>query len=165
MKKGKIFAYLLLLTTASCLAPSLSAQSRPAQPSLTAARSPARPAPAESAIRQLMADQSAAWNRGSIDDFMKGYWNNDSLLFIGKSGLTYGYARSLANYKKNYDSPDKMGQLTFTLLKIDKLSPEYCFVIGKWALKRKAGDVGGIYTLLFRKINGQWLIVADHTQG
>jgi len=154
MKKGKIFAF-LLLTTAPCFAPPLSAQS----PTV------AQPAPDETAIRQLMSAQSAAWNRGSIEDFMKGYWNNDSLLFIGKSGLTYGYAQSLANYKKNYDSPDKMGQLTFTLLKIDKLSPEYCFVIGKWALKRKAGDVGGIYTLLFRKINGQWLIVADHTQG
>src|SRR6478672_13811496 len=79
MNKGKIFAFLLLLTTASCFAPSLSAQSPTSS----------QPAPDEAAIRQLMADQSAAWNRGSIDDFMKGYWNNDSLLFIGKPGLTY----------------------------------------------------------------------------
>ena len=117
----------------------------------------------ETAIRKLMADQAAAWNRGSIDDFMKGYWNNDSLIFVGKSGLSYGYTTALNNYKKNYNSPDKMGTLFFTLLKINKLSPDYCFVIGKWFLKRKAGDVGGIYTLLFRKIDGRWVIVADHT--
>ena len=116
-----------------------------------------------SAIQKVMADQAAAWNRGSIDDFMKGYWQNDSLIFIGKSGITYGYANALDNYKKNYDSPDKMGQLFFTLLKINQLSPDYCFVIGKWLLKRTAGDIGGIYTLVFRKINGYWLIVADHT--
>jgi len=117
----------------------------------------------EAAIRRLMDDQTAAWNRGNIDDFMKGYWESDSLVFIGKSGPTYGYAAALARYKASYDSPDKMGQLTFSELKITRLSPEYCFVIGKWALKRKAGDVGGTYTLLFRKIGGKWFIVVDHT--
>jgi len=33
----------------------------------------------EAAIRRLMNDQTAAWNRGNIDDFMKGYWESDSL--------------------------------------------------------------------------------------
>jgi ketosteroid isomerase-like protein len=117
----------------------------------------------EGAIRKVMADQAAAWNRGNLDDFMKGYWNNDSLIFIGKSGINYGYATALNNYKKNYDSPDKMGKLFFTLLKINRLSPDYCFVIGKWLLKRKVGDIGGIYTLVFRRIGGRWLIVSDHT--
>ena len=117
----------------------------------------------EKAIRQVMADQATAWNRGSIDDFMKGYWDNDSLVFVGKSGPTYGYKQTLANYKSHYDSPDKMGKLFFTLLSIKELSPEYCFVIGKWLLKRKAGDVGGTYTLLFRKIAGRWQVVVDHT--
>ena len=114
-------------------------------------------------IRQIMADQAAAWNKGNIDEFMKGYWNNDSLVFVGQTGLTYGYSRTLANYKKRYDSPDKMGQLFFTLLSIKQLSPDYCFVLGKWLLKRKIGDVGGIYSLLFRKIDGRWQIVVDHT--
>lgn len=117
----------------------------------------------EKAIRQVMADQAAAWNRGSIDDFMKGYWNNDSLVFVGKSGPTYGYGQTLTGYKQHYDTPDKMGKLFFTLLSIKELSPEYCFVVGKWLLKRKAGDVGGTYTLLFRKIGGRWQIVVDHT--
>lgn len=118
---------------------------------------------APSAIRKVMADQTAAWNRGSIDDFMKGYWHNDSLIFVGKEGIRYGYSTTLNNYKKNYDSPDKMGKLFFTLLRVDRLSPDHYSVIGKWLLKRKAGDVGGIYTLLFRKIGGSWLIVVDHT--
>ena len=128
-----------------------------------AAQSGDAPPKDAAAIQKVMAAQSEAWNRGSIDDFMKGYWQNDSLLFIGQSGITYGYMNALNNYKKNYSDADKMGKLFFTLLKINKLSPDYCFVIGKWFLKRKAGDVGGIYTLLFRKIGGRWLIVADHT--
>jgi len=118
---------------------------------------------AEHAIRKVMADQAEAWNRGSIEDFMKGYWNSDSLVFVGKSGLTYGYAKTLDNYKKHYDSPQKMGKLFFTLLSIRELSPGYCFVLGKWLLKRQAGDIGGTYSLLFRKIGGRWVIVVDHT--
>ena len=128
-----------------------------------AAQSGDAPPKDAAAIQKIMAAQSEAWNRGSIDDFMKGYWQNDSLLFIGQSGITYGYTNALNNYKKNYSDADKMGKLFFTLLKINKLSPDYCFVIGKWFLKRKAGDVGGIYTLLFRKIDEHWVIVADHS--
>jgi len=151
----QLLSLLLLLTTITCFSQTKDASAIPktGTPSTTAS----------SAIRKLMADQSAAWNRGSLDDFMKGYWNNDSLVFIGQAGPTYGYQQALSNYKKHYDSPDKMGQLTFTLIKIDQLSPDYCFVIGKWALKRNAGDVGGTYTLLFRKIKGSWVIIVDHT--
>src|ERR1700722_5652525 len=130
----------------------------------TASPSPAATPPsAETAIRQLMADQAAAWNKGNIDEFMKGYWNNDSLMFIGHSGITYGYQQTLDHYKKDYSNADQMGKLFFTLLKVKRLSPDYYFVIGKWLLKRKTGDIGGIYTLLFRKIDGQWRIVCDHT--
>ena len=68
----------------------------PAQPPL------AQPSKDEAAIRGIMADQVDAWNKGNIDAFMKGYWNNDSLVFIGKSGPSYGYHQALANYKKNY---------------------------------------------------------------
>jgi ketosteroid isomerase-like protein len=117
----------------------------------------------ETAIRQIMANQADAWNKGNVDAFMKGYWNNDSLVFIGKSGPSYGYRQALANYKKNYNGPDQMGKLFFDLLKVKRLSSDYYFVIGKWFLKRKSGDIGGIYTLLFRKINGEWRIIVDHT--
>jgi ketosteroid isomerase-like protein len=117
----------------------------------------------DTAVRKVLADQAAAWNRGSVDEFMKSYWNDDSLMFVGQSGITYGYAPSLAHYKATYNDADKMGTLFFSLLEVKKLSDTYCFVIGKWFLKRKAGDVGGVFSLLFRKIGGHWLIVVDHT--
>jgi ketosteroid isomerase-like protein len=117
----------------------------------------------EKAIRNLLATQSAAWNRGDIDSFMKGYWENDSLMFIGSSGITYGWTNTLNKYKKGYPDTVTMGKLTFTLLHLKKLSGEYYQVIGKWFLKRSVGDVGGHFTLLFRKIKGQWVIVSDHS--
>jgi ketosteroid isomerase-like protein len=114
-------------------------------------------------IREILEKQDAAWNRGDIDAFMKGYWENDSLMFIGKSGVTYGWTNTLKNYKKGYPDTAAMGKLTFTLIQLKKLSKEYYHVTGKWFLKRSIGDVGGHFTLLFRKINGRWVIISDHS--
>jgi ketosteroid isomerase-like protein len=117
----------------------------------------------EKAIIDLLNKQTQAWNHGRIDEFMNGYWQNDSLMFIGKTGVTYGYQNTLNNYKKNYNDSSKMGKLFFEFLQIKKLSADYYWVLGKWFLKRSIGDVAGYYTLLFRKIKGRWLIVADHS--
>ncbi|MEO7924773.1 MAG: DUF4440 domain-containing protein [Chitinophagaceae bacterium] len=117
----------------------------------------------ETAIRQLLANQSAAWNRGDLESFMVGYWNNDSLMFIGKSGVTYGWTNTLNNYKKGYPDTASMGKLNFTLLKIDRLSKEYYHVTGKWYLNRSIGDLSGHFTLVFRKMRGSWVIIADHS--
>lgn len=114
-------------------------------------------------IVAVLSSQSEAWNRGSIEDYMQGYWNNDSLVFVGKSGPTYGYRRTLENYKKSYSDTTKMGKLYFDILQVKALSKECYFVLGKWSLKRTIGDVGGCFTLIFRKIKGEWLIVADHS--
>jgi len=117
----------------------------------------------EMAVRKILSDQSAAWNHGDIEGFMHGYWENDSLMFIGKNGVTYSWNKTLSNYKKNYPDTASMGKLAFTLISVKYLSPEYYHVIGKWHLQRSIGNLEGHFTLLFRKINGQWVIIADHS--
>lgn len=117
----------------------------------------------ETEIRNVLEKQNAAWSRGDVDAFMVGYWEHDSLMFIGKSGVTYGYKNTLANYKKNYPDTSAMGKLTFTLIQVKQLSPEYFHVIGKYYLTRTIGDASGHFTLLFRKINGKWVIISDHS--
>lgn len=118
----------------------------------------------EQQIQSLLDAQVKAWNEGKIDEFMKAYWQSDSLMFISSNGITYGYNATLEGYHKRYPDRDAMGQLTFTILKMNRISNDSYFVIGKWFLKReKKGDVGGHFTLLWKKINGEWVIVADHT--
>ncbi|RSK45232.1 YybH family protein [Hymenobacter rigui] len=132
----------------------------------TAARplSPASASAARQAIRQVLTTQTAAWNRGDVAGFMQGYWQNDSLVFIGKSGLTYGWQRTLDNYRRSYPTPAAMGQLDFSNLRIQPLSPDAAQVIGRWHLARPAaGDLQGHFLLVFRRINGQWVVVADHS--
>ena len=114
-------------------------------------------------ILGLLNRQTTDWNKGNIDSFMSGYWQSDSLMFIGKNGITYGYEQTRDNYRKNYHDTAQMGQLTFNVLEVKRLSAEYYFVVGKWFLRRSVGDIGGIYTLVFRKIKGRWMIIADHS--
>lgn len=109
-----------------------------------------------------MKEQETAWNNGDIPGFMKHYWENDSLKFIGSKGITYGWKNTLDNYVKGYPDKEAMGILTFTLIEVTRLSRNSVYVIGKWELtKEKAA--GGYFTLLWKKINGKWVIVADHT--
>lgn len=117
----------------------------------------------EQSIRTILAQQTLAWNNGNQEAFMKGYWQSDSLMFIGKSGITYGWQKTLDNYKKNYPDTASMGKLNFDLLSVKPVAENYFFVVGKWHLTRSIGDVGGVFTLLFRKVKNQWVIIADHS--
>jgi ketosteroid isomerase-like protein len=117
----------------------------------------------EKAIRNVLSTQTTAWNSGNLDRFMIGYWENDSLMFIGKNGVTYGWKNTLKNYKTNYSDTAAMGKLEFTLIQLKRLSKEYYHVTGKWFLKRSIGDLSGHFTLLFRKINNKWVIISDHS--
>lgn len=117
----------------------------------------------EAAIRNLLEEQRLAWNTGDLETFMGTYWQSDSLMFIGKSGVTYGWQNTLDNYKKGYPDTAAMGKLNFDILEVKRLSGIYFFVVGKWHLTRSIGDVGGHFTLLFKKVKNKWVIVADHS--
>jgi ketosteroid isomerase-like protein len=139
----KIFYLLLLLITISS---TLSAQSKD-----------------ELTIRKALNEQLAAWNAGDVNRFMLTYWTSDSLMFIGKNDITYGWQNTLESYKKGYPDTTAMGKLDFDILHVKRLSVLYFFVVGKWHLTRSIGDVGGHFTLLFKKIKNKWVIVADHS--
>lgn len=117
----------------------------------------------EAKIRELLTTQTGAWNRGDIEGFMQTYWKSDSLMFVGKSGVTRGWQQTLENYKKGYPDTTAMGKLSFDIITVKSLSPEYFYVVGKWMLKRSIGDLSGHYDLLLRKIKGRWVIIADHS--
>jgi ketosteroid isomerase-like protein len=94
---------------------------------------------------------------------MSGYLKSDSLVFIGKSGPTYGYDNTLNNYKKNYPDASHMGKLNFEIVSMKPLGGNYYFVIGKWYLKRTVGDINGVFTLVLRNTKDGWKIISDHS--
>ncbi len=122
-------------------------------------------ATAEEQIRQVLTDQTAAWNRGDIAAFATTYVNSPDLVFIGKS-VSRGYSQMLERYRQNYPTPEKMGKLRFSDLEIKVLDAKYANVLGRFHLERMAeagGNADGVFTLLFTKTAQGWKIIQDHT--
>lgn len=114
------------------------------------------------AIRSVLGKQVNAWNEGNIDAFMEGYWKSDSLLFIG-SKITYGWDSTLVRYKKSYPDKATMGQLRFDIMRVDFVSNDNYLVTGRYTLLRASDQPTGIFTIWLKRVNGEWVVVYDHT--
>jgi ketosteroid isomerase-like protein len=114
-------------------------------------------------IRKVMDEQVAAWNKGDIDSFMKGYWNSPQMTFVSGDNVTKGWQPTLERYKKSYDSRAKMGVLSFTDLEITVTSKNSAVVLGRFTLVRESDKPTGMFTLNFRKFKDGWKIILDHT--
>ena len=143
----KIFLFIFLF--AGLFAATVAAQSKDAK--------------IKSEIQTALTVQTAAWNAGSIDDFMQGYWNSPELVFVSGANVTKGWQPTIDRYKKKYDSQAKMGVLMFSDLEIEVLSKDSAVVLGSWALQREGDKPHGKFTLIFRKFKDGWKIVHDHT--
>lgn len=115
------------------------------------------------AVLDVLEQQRSAWNKGDVEAYMQGYSKNDSLLFVGKNGPTYGWQKTLDNYKRGYPDKAAMGFLTFGIKKVEFLNKDVAFVLGSWNLKREKDEPKGYFTLLLKKINGEWKVVVDHS--
>ena len=67
------------------------------------------------------------------------------------------------SYKKGYDTREKMGTLMFSDLDVKVVSKDAAIVIGRWQLTRDKDTPHGRFTLIFRRMAGNWRIVHDHT--
>jgi len=114
-------------------------------------------------ITKMMQQQAKDWSNGDIEAFMQGYIKSDDLKFVGHNGITYGWQATLDNYKKNYPSKDYTGILNFKLLEFDQLAKDVFLVIGEFHLTRTVGDANGMFSIILKKINGEWKIIADHS--
>lgn len=123
------------------------------------------------AIKNVLEQQVAAWNRGDIPAFMDGYWKSDDLEFVNAAGIFQGWQDVLKRYQHSYPDRAAMGHLTFSGVEIHVLCPDAGFVVGHFRLDReldgeKDGQKDhpeGVFTLIFRKFPSGWKIINDHT--
>ena len=115
------------------------------------------------AITALLEQQDDAWNRGDIDAFMNGYWRSPELRFASGGDVTRGWDETNARYHRVYATADLMGRLVTSDYEIVLLSPDAAIAHGAWLLERAGDRPSGLYTLVLRKIDGEWLIVSDTT--
>jgi len=117
----------------------------------------------EAAIRAVLDAQAAGWNRGDLEGYMDGYDRSPNTEFVGGDNITRGWQQVLDQYKKRYNSREKMGTLTFSDLEITVLSKDAALVLGRWRLKHANDEPHGTFSLLFRKTKAGWRIVHDHS--
>ena len=115
----------------------------------------------KNAIISLIKAQEKAWSNHDLEGFMEGYWKSDSLKFYGSSGITYGWEKTLANYKKGYPTKSHSGRLNFKINDISRIDKSSYFVMGEYHLVREVGNADGVFMIIFKRINGEWKIIAD----
>lgn len=116
----------------------------------------------EGQLRQLVNQQVRDWNRGDIDAFMKGYWKSEQLSFASGGQVTRGWQATRDRYHRRYPDRAAMGELEFSQLEVELLGPDAAYMLGRWKLQKES-SMEGNFTLLFRKMEGEWKIVHDHT--
>jgi len=118
----------------------------------------------KAAIKTIMDQQENCWNKGDLVCFMEGYWQSDSLRFVGSNGVTLGWQSTLERYQKSYATPEKMGQLEFGILDLTFLCDKEAMMLGTWKLTRDNDEnLSGYFTLFWRKMDDGWKIVYDHS--
>ena len=110
-----------------------------------------------------MVEQKNAWNNGDLKSYMDGYWNSDSLIFVGKNGPEYGWNTTYQNYKKSFPDKSSMGHLDFTFINVKTISDSTVSIIGKWELTLLDKNRGGYFTCILKLFNGKWKVIIDHT--
>ncbi len=119
--------------------------------------------PVAAEIEGVLATQVACWNRGDLDGFMETYWRSPDLTFSSGGETRRGWDDTQKRYQARYPTPERMGRTTFSELEVRPLGASAALVLGRWELERAPDPIGGNFSLVMQKLDGQWRIVHDHT--
>jgi beta-aspartyl-peptidase (threonine type) len=115
-------------------------------------------------VVDLLEAQVRDWNEADLEGFLGGYLRSPSLTFYGGGTVVSGFDALRERYERNYRAPGKeMGRLAFHDLAVDLLASDAAVVRGRWEVRTSKETLGGLFTLLVRRLRGGWHIVHDHT--
>ena len=119
----------------------------------------------DTGLRQILDDQTAAWNRGDLAGFMQGYWHSYDVTFFSGDQIIKGWEPTLQRYRDKYQGAGKeMGKLSFTDENVQMLVSDAALVTARWHLEMKDGKkLEGLTTLLCKRLKEGWRIVHDHS--
>jgi len=113
-------------------------------------------------LHGILGGQQNAWNQGNIRQFMDAYWNDEALTFSSGGKTTRGWQATYERYKSKYPDRAAMGRLTFDALETSQIDEQAALTLGNWKLD-KDKPARGNFSLVWKRIDGQWKIVHDHS--
>lgn len=154
---------LVAIGAVTCIALVVGCGSPPPAPSAPPAAPAFDSVSVDRAVRALLDEQVAAWNRGDVEAFMAGYWKSDELRFASGGDVTHGWDATLARYHTRYPDRAAMGTLSFEEIDVRALGPDHALAFGRYVLERESDRPTGLFTLLLERRAEGWRIVHDHT--
>ena len=116
----------------------------------------------QAAIRQVIADMEAAWNRGDFRGYMAGFLN-PGVVFVSRGQFQQGWQGTLDHYIRDYGGdPARRGHLHFWDIRIEMLAPDAAQLISRYRLEGGGRPQEGINTRLMRRVRGHWVIALNH---
>jgi uncharacterized protein (TIGR02246 family) len=116
----------------------------------------------EEAIREVIAEMEAAWNRGDFRAYMQGFKNPD-VVFVSRGRFQRDWQGTLDHYVRDYGgNPERRGRLRFFEIRVEMLGPDAAQLISRYRLEGGERPQDGINTRLMRKVDGRWVIALNH---
>ncbi|MCA1748072.1 MAG: DUF4440 domain-containing protein [Parasphingopyxis sp.] len=131
---------------------------------LSASPAGAGETPAPITAEQAFAEMRAAWNRGDLEAALDGYWNSPDLVWVSRSGVSRGFAQFAEGMRADFgDAPETMGEFTAEILDSRQIGDYGAITVARWSIDRDGEQImGGVSTMLWRRIEGEWRIVLEH---
>ncbi len=114
-------------------------------------------------ILALFESSCSAWNRGDVGGYLSCYWHSDKVRWVSGGSVQRGFEAIASAFKERFGSPDSMGRLEVADLEVQLLGENDALAFGAWTQTTRTAGHRGVFTVHLKKIDGEWLIVSDHS--
>ena len=117
----------------------------------------------EQAIRLLLDESVAAWNRGDLDGHLAD--NADSISFMTGKGPIIGRHRTAEALRRSFFRDGKpIQQLRFEQVTIRRLGEGHALVVGRFVLEGGGEpEHSGWFSTVWERQAGGWRVIHDHS--
>lgn len=116
-------------------------------------------------VKAALDTQVAAWNSGASQPGSSVYFDSPEMLWVNRTGVRKGNAPIQASYRRTAAStnPAPAGVYSYEPLHMERLAPNCVYFVMRWKYEMNGRPPQtGVTSLVWKKINKKWVIVAEH---
>jgi len=114
-------------------------------------------------VKAALDAQVTAWNAGALDMAMSAYHDSPEMLWVNRGGIRKGFEPVRAAYRRDLGDRSRMGTYSYEPLHIERISRDCVYFVIKWKIELNGRTtMGGVSSLVWKRINRKWVIAAEH---